>query len=151
MPEKLLFVCYGNICRSAFAEALVKAEYPQLQVRSAGFYGENRPSPEHMQAAARQRGVDLSHARSTAISDASVAWADVVLLLDRRNFGDFRRRFPGAIEKALQLGMFLDPPRVDIADPYDFDISATEQVCRQITVAIAAFLAGFKGEAPRHG
>src|SRR5882762_10170494 len=46
-PRTLLVVCYGNICRSPMAAALLDRDLRPLgiDVQSAGFIGFNRPAP----------------------------------------------------------------------------------------------------------
>src|SRR6266404_2688948 len=60
-PQKVLFLCYGNICRSPFSELLMKARFPELHVCSAGFHKTaGRTSPSNVQQVARTYSVDLS-------------------------------------------------------------------------------------------
>ena len=37
--KNILVVCIGNICRSPMAEYLLKQQYPQLNIESAGISG----------------------------------------------------------------------------------------------------------------
>src|SRR5258705_1490486 len=64
-PRTLLVVCYGNICRSPFAPALLARELTPLgvDVRSGGFISLNRSAPSHRLAAAQRHGEELTHAR----------------------------------------------------------------------------------------
>ena len=45
-PDRLVFVCRGNICRSVFAEHLMRRSYPEIKVASAGVQvGVSNPPP----------------------------------------------------------------------------------------------------------
>lgn len=64
--------------------------------------------------------------------------ADVIFLHDARNYGDFCTEFSDFKDKVLMLGMFLDPPSLEIQDPYDFGSTKTRQVLQEISAAIDA-------------
>jgi protein-tyrosine-phosphatase/predicted ATP-grasp superfamily ATP-dependent carboligase len=134
--QRLLILCYGNICRSPFAEVMAHRQFPHVHVSSAGFHrAVGRVSPAHLQLCANFLGVDLSAHRSRSVSDEEVNSADAILLMDSTNFADFRRRFPQHTEKVLFLGMFLSP-RHEIRDPYDASLEQTARVLDQIAQAI---------------
>src|ERR1700730_4613185 len=58
-PRSLLFVCYGNICRSPVAEKLAQRALTNLEIESAGFYEqEGRHCPPNITCATRKLGVD---------------------------------------------------------------------------------------------
>lgn len=136
-PRRVLFLCHGNICRSPTAELLMRRRCPDLEVKSAGFHPrEGRPSPEHVQKLATTLSIDLSNSLSKRVSAELVLDSDVVFLHDMRNYDYFCHEFPQDKNKILFLGLFSDPPLMEIKDPYDFDISATRRVTRQISAAI---------------
>lgn len=143
-PQKILFLCYGNICRSPVAEKLGQKCMPAATVTSAGFYPEeNRRTPSNVQRAAQVLGVDLSTWSSRRVSQEMVDAADLIVLHDLKNFRHFRRDFPSQLGKIVFLGMFLDPPRVDIADPYGKPDSETLEILRQIEAATHALARQF--------
>jgi protein-tyrosine-phosphatase len=47
--------------------------------------------------------------------------------MDLYKFRDFRREFSGEQTKVLFLGLLLDPPQLDITDPYG---KAPEEIAR---------------------
>jgi len=114
---RVLFVCSRNRWRSVTAER-VFARTPGLQVRSAG----TEPS-------ARVR-----------ISARSLAWADVVLAMERRHVTRMRQQFPVQVQAKLDDGavVVLDVP--DIYRLMDPDlVELLEQV-------VPAVLAPFQGD-----
>ncbi|MFO7629391.1 MAG: low molecular weight protein-tyrosine-phosphatase [Prochlorococcaceae cyanobacterium] len=94
-PQRLLFVCLGNICRSPAAEGvflhlLAQEELTQaFVVDSAGTGGWHlgKPADTRMQQAANRRGIHLpSRARQLERSD--LRNFDLILTMDRENLAD---------------------------------------------------------------
>jgi protein-tyrosine-phosphatase len=138
-PQNILFLCYGNICRSPVAEKLGQKCMPAARVTSAGFYAEeNRRSPSNVQRAAQALGLDLSSWASRRVDQVLVDAADLIVLHDLKNFRDFRREFPNDLHKIMLLGMLLDPPQNDITDPYGKTDVETLEILRQIEASIQA-------------
>lgn len=143
-PRKILFLCYGNICRSPVAEKLFQRLMPAAEVISAGFDAEEeRSSPPNVQRAAQALGVDLSSWSSRRVDQKSVDAAELIVLHDLRNFRDFRRDYPSAQPKILFLGLVLDPPQIEITDPYEKSDNETIEVMRQIEIATQALARQF--------
>jgi protein-tyrosine-phosphatase/predicted ATP-grasp superfamily ATP-dependent carboligase len=136
-PRRILFLCYGNICRSPFAEFLAKSRYPSMAVQSAGFHAnEGRNSPPHIQSLASRYSINLSDHRSRRVTAGMIRDADVVLLFDSRNYDHFCQEFPDETHKILLLGLFRQQPLLNIQDPYGFDANQTALVLQQISEAI---------------
>lgn len=87
---KAIFVCYGNIMRSPFAEQYFskitdKSKW-QLQTDSFGFHQkESRDSPLVCQACAPSFGVDLSNHQSKWLKQSDIGEHDVVFIFDKAN------------------------------------------------------------------
>lgn len=117
--ESVVFVCYGNICRSPFAEHVAKNLTNTIRFESSGFHGnQNRRSPDMIVKLADGFGVDLRGHRSRSLNLKQVEAARVVVVMDQSNFVDFCSKFPSATKKVLLLGLFLDDKELDIPDPY---------------------------------
>lgn len=135
--HKLLFLCYGNICRSPVAECLAKQFYPESQIRSAGFHFTTmRGSPELVRQVAQIYSVDLSKWSSSRVDLAMVDEADAVFLHDMRDYDGFCEQFPEQKDKLLFLGMFSDNPTLEIRDPYQATPKETARILRQILEAV---------------
>jgi protein-tyrosine-phosphatase/predicted ATP-grasp superfamily ATP-dependent carboligase len=138
-PHSLLFVCYGNICRSPFAEAVARVTLPStLEVASAGFHhNENRPCPPNVGEAAAKIGVDMSEARSRRVTQGMVDRADLILVMDLGNYEQLVAEFPDAVPRTTLLGLFGTPgAQPTIADPYGSSADETERVLLQIQNAV---------------
>lgn len=94
--RSLLMVCYGNICRSPFAELQVKKICGEsLDIRSSGFHAQvDRPSPPVAVRVASEFGIDLSHHRSSMLDKTLLDGSDVILVFDEKNRKMILERFP---------------------------------------------------------
>ena len=118
--NKVLILCYGNICRSPLAAALAARRFPNASFTSAGFYPTlGRHCPDFVLAAADRLGVDLAEHRSKCVDAKMIDEAELVVVMDTYNHELLKRRFPHALEKTLFLGMLLPKPQLEIKDPYD--------------------------------
>jgi len=121
----IVFVCYGNICRSAFAErSLAKAMEPlanRVLVSSAGTYPiAGRSSPREAIQTASHYSIDLTSHQSQCINDQILDAATVLIVFDRFNLEmlkihALKRRCP-----IIRLGSLICAGNRggDIHDPY---------------------------------
>jgi protein-tyrosine-phosphatase/predicted ATP-grasp superfamily ATP-dependent carboligase len=133
----VLFVCYGNICRSPLAEAYARSRTSRIDVRSSGFHDHvGRRSPDWFQDLVGEVGCDLVGHRSTRLDKALVDWADIVLAADADNLHRLDRDFPACSPKATLLGLFdpLGPPSID--DPYGLEPKAAAAVIQRVLRAV---------------
>ena len=143
-PRRLLVVCYGNIYRSAFAgQSLLLQLPPQLEVRSAGFHGvPGRSSPDRHVAMSWMHGVDLTQHRSRVIGVEDIRWAEIVVLMDRKNWIQLRRM--GVPSDALVwLGAFSSGP-VEIEDPYKMGDAAAARLLDRLDACVRGLAADLK-------
>lgn len=137
-PGRVLFVCYGNICRSPYgAEVLRKAADAEhvsgLSVASAGFFGPDRPSPPAALAVARRRGHDLGEHRSRLLTPENLAETDLVVVMDRGQRTAIRRQYQVGGDVVL-LGDF-DPQPIEtraVRDPYGQDEAVFDRVYERV-------------------
>ena len=93
MPS-LLFVCLGNICRSSLAEGVARHLADEhgiaITLASAGTsrYHNGEPPCSVSTQLARKHGIDITHQRSTHISDYNLASFDRIIAMDRSNLSD---------------------------------------------------------------
>jgi protein-tyrosine phosphatase len=89
--RRVVFVCHGNICRSAFAhhEALKYG----LNVASLGLStSTGGRSPVQAIASAKRAGIDLTVHRATSWPDFKVQSGDLFLVMEVRQAHELRRR-----------------------------------------------------------
>jgi protein-tyrosine-phosphatase/predicted ATP-grasp superfamily ATP-dependent carboligase len=130
----VIFVCYGNICRSPFAEAYARSIAPSdITFMSAGTFSKaDRRSPQEAQAAAGRFGIDLDKHRSQVLSAAMIDRSDVIFVFDRRNLEEISLQFPRAKSRIVRLGDFLPGPDDEIHDPFGQSLERFEYCYRTI-------------------
>jgi protein-tyrosine-phosphatase len=142
-PRSLLFLCYGNICRSPYAEFRWQqwtGDSPSLPAaNSAGFHDkEARPTPARFQSVARHLGVELESHRSKRVSKSMIDAADWIFVMDAANLRALHEEFPFNISKILMLGASDDPEDPVITDPYGGPMGAGAKAYKQIDAALTA-------------
>lgn len=139
--RRVLVVCYGNIYRSAFVGALLKTRLPpSIQVRSAGFHQvADRPSPERHVEQCKAYGVSLERHRSAVIAPDDLEWADLILLMDRRNWAALRQ-MGASRRKIVWLGAWSPGP-LEIADPYRMSDEDAWRVVQRLNDSTEALVA----------
>ena len=122
MPNSILFVCLGNICRSPLAEGIAKQiaarEGLDLLIDSCGtgswHVGES-PCEDSLRVA-KEHGLDISALRARQINSSDIEKFDLIIALDDKNLHDLKMMDGKNIQK---LG-FYGYNNEDVPDPYFF-------------------------------
>jgi protein-tyrosine phosphatase len=146
---KILFVCMGNICRSPTAEGVFKhllaQTHLQVFVDSAGThsYHVGEPPDKRSQAAAAERGIDISTLRSRLITQEDFEKFDYILAMDKHNHGWLKRICPQKHLHKLQLFLEFAPHLMleNVPDPYYGDKADFEEVLDLVEEASQGLLA----------
>lgn len=144
----MLFVCTGNLCRSAAAEKLLALEnVPGVEVRSRGVaaqpYGVMpRPVREFLIRA----GVKETGNRGSFIAEADVDWADLILVMDNGHFEAVEERFP---QSGRKMHLFLEyctgEEGAELEDPMGKDDKVFERILGVVQACVKQ-LAGKLGK-----
>lgn len=134
-----VFICHGNINRSAYAAAAFMRATPShirdtIRVRSAGFVGPDRPASELALEVARRRGVDLSEHRSRLIDVDELRTTDLIVVMNTDQRAEICRLTGRPPEDILLLGD-LDSRSIlrrRMLDPYGHSVVVFEQVFDRI-------------------
>lgn len=115
----ILVVCVGNICRSPVAEALLKAQFPDKKVWSAGLSAlVGKPADPLAQAIAAEHGFDLSEHRAQQLTGWMCTQADLILVMESGHKQELEQQHPLARGKIHCLGDLGLNNLLQIADPY---------------------------------
>ena len=134
---KILFVCYGNICRSPMAEFIMKdlvernGFEKEFYIESAATSTEELGNPVHRgtRAILDRLNIDYSKKRARQITKADYDKFDYIVGMDEMNRRDMTRFFGGDPKNKISLLLdYTDTPR-DVADPWwthNFEITYTD-------------------------
>jgi protein-tyrosine-phosphatase len=136
---RILFVCTGNICRSPMADGVLKILLPlaldhRTTVRSAGTHAaDGLPAEPLAVRAAREYGADIGGHRSRVIDGPLIAFADLILVMERQQ-ARFIRSSAQVVPDALRLlGEFADGEGTpEITDPYGGSFAIYRQCAKMI-------------------
>ena len=141
--ERIVFVCNGNICRSAYAEHLAREQ--ELPTASFGLYTETgTPSPEEALATASVRGRDISEHRATDVEDFEVLDTDLLLVTEVRQARRLVERFADRSVQIALLGDWSRPRRPHLHDPFTLSQGYFQTCFAHIETAVDALATEWK-------
>lgn len=151
----ILFVCLGNICRSAAAETIMLSQLRQAglqhlaRIDSAGIlsYHQGEPADARMRAHAARHGYTITHL-SRPVRQGDFFDFDLIIGMDASNIEDLREMAP-SIETQRKIHLiaeYTSLPGVDcVPDPYyggsegfERTIHILEDACRGLIQHLTA-------------
>jgi protein-tyrosine phosphatase len=157
--HRLLFVCLGNICRSPMAEGVfrrVAADEDVLSlfdIDSAGLgdWHVGQAPDSRAQAAARNRGIDISAQSARQIVPADFARFDLLLAMDGSNYQELVELAPSQarhkVRRFLDFAPHLDTQ--DVPDPFYGGSAGFDHALDLIEQAARGLLAELLGNAAK--
>jgi len=150
--RSFVFVCFGNIMRSAMAEFLMrKALYEKapediekVHIVSAGLHASpGREAHPWMQEAAAELGVSLAGHRANLLTREMVDAADAIFAMDFQNKAELLTLYPDAAGKIYMLSSYAEGAWKyhEIPDPYLGNVEVTRYCAKQLQTCINNLLA----------
>lgn len=136
--RRLVFVCLGNICRSAYAEQVARAE--GLACASLGLSTTTgAASPEEAVAAAQRAGVAMTAHRACDWKDFELQPGDLLLVMEVRQARELQRRLGGRTDVQLALlGNWCTPRMPHLHDPFTLSAGYFDQCFVRVQQAVRA-------------
>jgi protein-tyrosine-phosphatase len=149
--RSFVFVCFGNIMRSAMAEFLMRKalketapqEIEKIRIVSAGLHA----NPGHeahpwMQEAAADLGISLGTHRAKPLTREMVDAADAVFAMDFQNKAELLTLYPESAHKVYMLSTYAEGAWKcrEIPDPYLGDLEVTRYCARQLQTCVQNLL-----------
>ncbi len=141
--KTVLFLCYGNINRSALAHAYAAQRLTSdAKLISAGFHAHGgRPADPVMVETAAAQGIDLSGWKSRSVDATMVASADLILAMELPHIDRLLKQYPDSADKTFLLGATgATGNDIEIIDPYGLSPDTYQTVCRQVICSVDAWL-----------
>jgi protein-tyrosine-phosphatase len=121
--RSMLFICYGNINRSALADVMVRAyaEDSGIAVESAGFHHEEgRAADPVMVDVAAQFDLELGNSRSSRVNAQQLRDSDIIFVMEKSHYDKLLAIDKGIADKVFLLGAHDGGVNrsMEIGDPY---------------------------------
>jgi protein-tyrosine phosphatase len=144
----ILFVCTGNISRSFLAEMLLKNEIKRHQLKdisvsSAGTFAyPGTPGDQEMINYLSKTGIPVKNFESRPLTAEEVAWADLILVMERDHFKIIEDQWPDFKDKVELLAGYISPDQLDddIIDPFGKSSYHYRAAQSQITLAVRSLI-----------
>ena len=138
----VIFVCKGNICRSAFAEYYLRRQLPNgiLRVESCGIdVDQGIFSPPEAVNIAKDYQLDLQSHRSKGLASLDVNNADLIIPMEYGQYLRLKTLYPAQTGKIYLLRHFAPWPErffCNINDPYGAGLNEFRRCFRRIKRAL---------------
>lgn len=141
---KIMFICTGNICRSAMAHAMleqkVKSQNKKIEVYSCGIFAYNgdRPTEEAISVLNTIYNVDLTSHKATNIENSPIREMDVVLCATTSHKNNVLNKYPELKGKVFTIKEYAGYPtnNLDINDPWGCSYETYKKCAKEIDECI---------------
>lgn len=115
--ERLVFICRGNICRSAYAAA--KARALGVPSQSGGLQAKSGcPANGEARRHAAARGLSLEAHTTKGLEELAIGTGDLVICMEPPQLTAIRKEHPTFAGQLTLLGFWSQPRRPWIFDPF---------------------------------
>lgn len=148
---KVMFICTGNICRSAMAHWLLKKKLADLnrsdiQVYSCGIYAQDGDIPTYeAREAINEYGVNLSNHFAINIKNSIIKDMDLILCATKSHKIAVIDIYPELEEKVFTMKEYVNYDRehhdnIDIKDPWGYDLETYRSCLAEIDECLELLL-----------
>ncbi len=144
-PQRIAFICTGNVCRSPMAEYLLRQRLGRQtpwEVVSAGLAAApGQPASSEAIQTLRARRINLKPHRSRPVSREWIDAATLLVVMTRSHRELLLNLFPGCGDRVYLLKTFGPADaEADVHDPIGQPRHVYEKTCRDIEAALPGLI-----------
>lgn len=144
----VIFICTGNICRSAMADGYLKYRIKEIGrendviVSSAGTHAmQGEESPINAKKAIEKYGANIYSHTATTLERVNLEKATHILVMTDRHKRDVIARYPKLADKVKLLGEYAkDKKYKEIDDPWGYSFEVYEKCAKEIVDSVEGFI-----------
>lgn len=141
---KIMFICTGNICRSAMAHKLFEKKLQDnnitdVTVYSSGIFAYNGDMATFDACDAMEEyGVDMSSHKATNTRNSNINEMDLILCATLSHKNSLINMYPELRDKIYTIKEYVGNSKddLDISDPWGYDISVYRRCASQIDTCL---------------
>ncbi len=145
---KIMFICTGNICRSAMAYAMLekraKENNKEIEVYSCGLFAQNGdiPTTEAITVLKTIYNTDLTQHRATNIEQSKIKEMDVILCATSSHKNNVVNKYPELEGKVFTMKEYCGYPEndLDINDPWGCSYETYRRCAEEIDKCVTKLL-----------
>lgn len=135
--KKIMFICTGNICRSAMAHALMEKKVAEkeldIKVFSSGLYAEDGDYATYNAIEAMEEyGVDLKKHKATNTKNTNIQEMDLILSATMGHKVMLLQMYPELKEKIYTMKEYIGEQEKDIKDPWGYNLEIYRKCAQEI-------------------
>lgn len=135
--KKIMFICTGNICRSAMAHGLMEKKVKELgldiEVFSSGLYAEDgERATDYAISAMEEYGVDLKKHRATNTRKSKIREMDLILCATEAHKNMLLEIYPDIKDKIYTMKEYVGEQEKNIKDPWGYGLETYKKCANEI-------------------
>lgn len=145
---KIMFICTGNICRSAMAHHLLEKKLEEIagfhcEVFSCGIFAQPGEEPTHYACEVMKKyHVTMENHKACPIEDSCIEKMDLILCATNSHKEMVKQMYPNLIDKIYTMKEYAGYPKEDwdIDDPWGYDKKVYQNCLSQINYILNKLL-----------
>lgn len=137
---KIMFICTGNICRSAMAHVMLEKKAQEMnkdiEVYSCGVFAYNgdKPTEEAISVLRTEYDVNLAKHCATNIKNSKIEEMDIILCATASHKNNVLNMYPDLEKKVYTMKEYAEYPDtdLDIKDPWGCSYETYKKCAKEI-------------------